>query len=148
LKISEFLEEASMRLQMKHLVAVRRVRKGGSSRQEVVVWLGKPRKVSREEWVCPYHVSGTWIKKSQYAHGIDSFQALLLALEGIRVVLEKSGKQLEWAGGELGDHGFPRFVPTFYGLRFVRRLNRLIDREVARFARVAKARSRQRHLNS
>lgn len=68
---------------------------------------------------------------------MDALQALQLALEAIRTTLERNGKVLSWSGGEPGDTGFTRSVPTFYGLDFARRLERLIDHEVERFARAA-----------
>ena len=80
-------------------------------------------------------------------HGIDSIQALLMALEGIRTKLEQSSTRLAWEGGDPGDTGFARFVPTFFGLSFSGRINRLINREVRRFGRAAEGRYGLRRKN-
>lgn len=102
-------------------------------KENVVVTLGKPRKVTKEEWVCPYQICGMGDKKVQEAHGIDAFQALMMALEGIRVKIKESEKTLIWEGGEQGDIGFPRFLPNFYGPDFSRKIERVVDREIQLF---------------
>ena len=81
-------------------------------------------------------------------HGLDSIQALLMAMDGIRTRLEQSGKSLTWEGGDSGDTGFARFVPTAFGLTFAKRINLMIDKEVLRFARSAEARYRRRRRRS
>jgi hypothetical protein len=70
-----------------------------------------------------------------------AFQALIVALEGIRANLEGSGKSFTWIGGEKGEHGFPRFVPSFYGIDFSKRVDELIESEIRRFAERAQRKS-------
>lgn len=103
-------------------------------KQTVSVMLGKPRAVSEGEFVCPFQITGTGAADVQYAHGIDCLQALLMAIEGIRTSLEKSGLKFTWAGGEAGEHGIPRFVPAFFGAEFSRRIEKMIDHELHQFA--------------
>lgn len=124
------------------IVAVRELREIGSRQKVVTVRLGKPRKVRGGDWACPYQISGLGRAKVHYAYGVDALQALILAIEGIRTALEKTGRRLSWVGGEPGDTGFPRFVPTFFGLDFSKRLNKFLDQEVRRFARRAERKSR------
>jgi hypothetical protein len=82
--------------------------------------------------------------KIQYADGEDGIQALLLAIESIRTMLSKSEKRFSWIGGEPGDTGFVRFIPTFFGPSFSKRLEAIIDREVERFARRLERKYRRR----
>lgn len=110
----------------------------------VLVRLGKPEEVAEGEFRCAFQLQGLGNSQVQYAHGVDGFQALQMAMEGIRNDLEKSGRSFSWQGGEAGDTGFPRAVPAFYGTEFSQRINRLIDEEVERFAREAQERSVQR----
>lgn len=121
----------------------RELREDGSG-TVVLVRLGKPEQVAEGEFRCAFQLQGLGNSQVQYAHGIDSVQAMQNALEGIRSGLEKSGRSFSWQGGEAGDVGFPRSVPTFFGLEFSRRINRLIDEEVEQFAREAEKRAVQR----
>jgi hypothetical protein len=137
-----------MRSRLGIIVGIRRLHQVGLRQKVVIVKLGKPKKEKVGDWACPFTISGLGIHKIEYGHGIDAIQALLMAIEGIRARLEQSGKRFVWAGGESGDTGFTRFVPTFFGLDFSKRLDRLIDREVKRFARTAETRYRKRHQGS
>jgi hypothetical protein len=101
-----------------------------------------------KDWECPFRIEGVGRRAVQYGYGVDAFQALTTALEGIRVTLERSGKRLSWIGGHRGDSGFERPVPSALGLEVSRRLNRMIDREVARFVRVRERRHARRAANS
>jgi len=95
---------------------------------------------SGKDWECPFRIGGLGTRGIQYGYGVDAIQALTSALEGIRVTLERSGKRLSWIGGNPGDPGFERPVPSALGLKFSQRLNRMIDREVAQFVRVQERR--------
>jgi hypothetical protein len=72
-------------------------------------------------------------------------QALINALEGIRVTLAKRGQHLTWVGGRSGDPGFPRIVLDFGFPQLRERIEQLIDREVERFVRVLERKHRRRH---
>lgn len=128
------------------IVATRKLSQVGGKQRFVIVKIGKPRKQKQGDWECPYHINGIGTQKVMYGHGIDSVQALVMALEGVRTTLEKSTKKLSWAGGEPEETGFTRFVPTFYGLKFSKHLHRLIEREILRFARL-RERKRGRQLS-
>ena len=107
----------------------------------IIVRLGRPVKVGDGEYQCAFQLQGVGSSPIQHAHGTDCFQALQLAMEGIRTGLDRSGRSFSWEGGEAGDPGFPRMVPAFYGQAFSQRVNRMIDEEVERFARQAQERS-------
>jgi hypothetical protein len=96
----------------------------------VTVTLGSPRRRKDGDWECPFRITGVRV---QYGYGVDSIQALTTALEGIRVTLERSGKQLTWLGGETGYTGFDRFVTTSFGAKFTEHLNRTIDKEIVKY---------------
>jgi len=78
-----------------------------------------------------------------YAHGLDAFQALSLAIEGIYSALQASNRQLTWEGGELGETGFQRFVPQAFGLEFSRQINNMIDEKIQQFADKARERRKR-----
>ena len=121
------------------VIGVRGLSRAGS--RKVTVSLGKPRRMkSGKDWECPFRIGGLGTRGIQYGYGVDAIQALTSALEGIRVTLERSGKRLSWIGGNPGDPGFERPVPSALGLKFSQRLNRMIDREVAQFVRVQERR--------
>lgn len=120
---------------MEDVLCVRELRNDtDDSKETVKVAIGKPERKSENEFVCPFQVTGLETSETQYAYGVDCFQALIMALEGIRTKLEKSGMSLTWIGGQTGEHGFPRFVPSFYGPDFSRHVNELIEGEILRFA--------------
>lgn len=80
--------------------------------KKVSVQIGKPEKFQNsEDYYCPYQIVGVGDGKIRHAGGIDSIQALLLALKKIGTDLSsldvyKTG-DLKWEGGEKGDLGFP-----------------------------------------
>lgn len=133
-----------MRSRFGIILGTRRLREEGDHGKEIVVELGMPRKMKGGDWECPFRIRGLGTPKIEYGHGIDGIQALLQAVEGIRVKLEQSNRQFTLDGAEPGDTGFRRIVPAFFGLKFSKRLERLIEIEIRRFARVAEGRYRRR----
>ena len=99
---------------------------------EVVVALARPEQVNDGEWSCAFRVDASpdGIRK---AHGVDEFQALLLAIEGLQSALSRSSQRLTWIG-EPGDTGIPRLTPLAFGLAFRQRVERMLDDEIERFA--------------
>jgi len=127
---------------MSEFLCVRELKNETSDNRDIVtVSIGKPERRNEGEFLCPFQVVGLENSDLQYAYGVDCFQALIMALEGIRAILEKSGKSLTWIGGQKGDHGFPGFVPSFYGLDFSRHLHGVIANEIKRFTEKAQRRS-------
>lgn len=123
--------------QLANTIAVRRLAVVGEPGREVVVTLGKPRPDPKPggDWMCSYLVEGLPDARKRAAHGVDAMQALLMALEAVRVALRAAGLQLAWEGGEPGDAGIPRMVPLFYGLGFAREIERHIDAQIEERAR-------------
>ena len=84
------------------------------SNSEINVLLGKPRQLpDHEDYFCPYQIKGAGDEKVRYSCGVDSFQALHLALSTLGVELEVLNKQFEgrlrWESDNGGELGFPRF---------------------------------------
>jgi hypothetical protein len=78
------------------------------------------------------------------AHGVDAFQALLLAIEALHYALGRSTQRLTWFDGEPGDAGVPRLAPTSFGLAFRKRIEDMIEEEIARVGEEAQLRCRLR----
>ena len=123
------------------VIASRRLTTAGRAGKPFVLTLGAPERVERHEWVCRFQIKGPGHRRVYRAFGVDALQALLNAVEGARVTLEKTVLQLPWL--EEGDPGIPRSVPVFFGRKFAERINRLIDREVKSFVSKAEARHRR-----
>ena len=117
-------------------------RKVGHRTVVTVVTLGTPRRKESNDWECPFHITG---QRVQYGYGVDAIQALTTALDGIWVMLKKSGHEFSWLGGDYT--GFDRLVTSSFGTKFTTRLNRIIDREIEHFVngreRVHKKRQRR-----
>jgi hypothetical protein len=123
------------------VIAERSLQRRDSPRRTVVVSLGKPRRTkSSQDWECPLHIRGLGMRRVQYARGVDAFQALTMALEGIRFFLDRSRKPLAWKG-VLDDTGFQRVMPLLPEPGGTRRMERLVDREMGRRLK----RLKQRH---
>jgi hypothetical protein len=86
-----------------------------------------------DDWACKFSVLGAGIEIREVAYGLDSVQALLLAFEGARRLIDGLPLALAWAG-DPNHCGLPRCVPLFYGAEFAARLERVVDREIERFA--------------
>jgi len=79
---------------------------------EVLALLGKPTQTpGYDDFYCPYQIKGVGTEKVRYSCGIDTFQALQLAIRSLGVELEVLNKdlrgRLRWEGDEKGWLGFP-----------------------------------------
>ena len=113
----------------------------------VTVHLGRPRRRRTGEFESPYRVRGLGRVKIGRALGEDSVQALQLAFEAVRLELEPHAAILTWFG-ELGETGFPQYVPYIFGARFRKRLEAMVNREIEREARRLEQRSKARRKAS
>jgi hypothetical protein len=130
------------------VIAERRLHVRGAPHRIVSVSLGKPRKTKgSDDWECPFQIAGAGTRVAEYGRGIDAFQALTTALEGIRHCLDRVDTPLAWSG-VFDDHtGFQRLIPLLPEAAGMRRMERLIDREAQRRLSVLKRRhnARTRH---
>jgi hypothetical protein len=84
----------------------------GDDKKEIIVLIGMPRPyLDSSDYYCPFQIQGVGSETVEYAVGIDSVQALLLAFKRIPVLLLILNRELDgrlrWAGDESGDLGFP-----------------------------------------
>jgi hypothetical protein len=76
--------------------------------------------------------------------GIDSMQALQLAIRAAGDLVNGHEAGLRWAGSDEGYLGFPRTYPEFLPKALVRKLERMIDREIAAYTRKSEAQRKRR----
>lgn len=108
-------------------IATRILEEAGTGHR-VVVSLDAPIEASDGVWECRYSIVGLEGTQSKTGLGSDSFQAIMIALELIRVTLRDNGKSLSWLGLEPGLTGFSR-VHFAFGKAVVDRIENLIDQE-------------------
>ena len=125
------------------VIAQRRLVTLGARRKRLRVSLGQPR-WNKREWECPFRISGTGVSETQFGYGLDAMQALTTALEGIRAVLDGTFGSVAWEGVLPEDSGFQRQIPLTFGPAFRMRLERLVDRECARYVRQLRQRGAKR----
>lgn len=92
-----------------NIIATRKLERSDGG--EVLVAISAPCP-DGEDYRCDYEIAGIGSVKRSYAYGVDSVQALVLALQKIGAFLytsdEWSGGRLSWQGGAVeGDLGFP-----------------------------------------
>lgn len=84
-----------------------RVLRLASSRRSVHAFVYAPQRsatTSNDEWECMYEVTGLPEAIQESAHGLDSLQALLCAIQALSRDLETFRKDLKWFdAGDLGD---------------------------------------------
>jgi hypothetical protein len=67
--------------------------------------------------------------------GIDSMQALQLAIRAAGDLVNGHEESLRWVGSDEGYLGFPKTYPEFLPKALVRKLERMMDREIAAHTR-------------
>lgn len=109
----------------------------------VVATVFEPTMPEEDKWACRFQISGLPTDVDERAYGVDGMQALMMALEGIRVHLERSGATLIWLDGEPGVLGMTPSIPFSYGLKVQKHLTKLVDEEIVRLVEAdAKAKGR------
>jgi hypothetical protein len=96
------------------------------------------RTADRKRTVCRFAITGLGRHRLNAGHGVDAFQALQQALEGIRLMIDETGRKLSFL--DMGHHFFPKYVPQYFGPEFERKLNQHVEREIVRFAKVLERR--------
>ncbi|MFC1770111.1 DUF6968 family protein [Nitrospirota bacterium] len=94
------------------VIATRRLKVSEDRSREIIIDIGMPMPFpDSRDFYCPLHIKGIGSEKIQYTAGIDSVQALLLAIKYISARLSSHNKELggamRWEGDEEGDLGFP-----------------------------------------
>ncbi len=97
-----------------------------------------------------YKCSVEWIHSGERElfelWGIDSMQALQLAIRAAGNLVNRYEKKLRWVGGEDGYLGFPGIYSEGLPRALLRKLERMIEREIAANTRqlIAKRKQRER----
>jgi len=113
-------------------IATRRLIRRGTRSGFATVKLWAPRERRKGEWSCRFFVTAVGMKDSKEVYGADAIQALQNAMLGIRIVLDKGGRSLTWAGRP-ARYTFPRTVEWVFGARLTRKLETVLARESQRF---------------
>jgi hypothetical protein len=127
----------------------------GSPERTVVVSIGQPEPDphpdSHGDWICPVYIEGIADPGPHLAHGVDSLQALLLAPELIRKILDESGLSLTWLGDEPGHLCIPRTMAAYaFGPELAREIEQYIQHhaETYKMPKPPKPDDCQRHERS
>jgi hypothetical protein len=78
---------------------------------EVTVRIGKPVPHQQADWICPYEIASTTFSQKFFAAGVDSIQALSLAMVAIGVELKHQHPDLKLRWLDSEQLGFPVEVP-------------------------------------
>ena len=128
---------------LKPIQATRTLRHASGPGKRSVIRLGIPYRRVGNWWACAYHISGIGMKLPLAMYGTDPFQALIGALEIIRVRLDISGVEFEGYTTERGDTGFPHYINSVLGIRFNRRLERMVETEIRKATLIVNRRAKR-----
>lgn len=128
------------------IMAERRFERSDGSGQRASIRVRAPARDSRTG---NYKCSVEWVhsgKKELFElWGVDSMQALQLALRAAGDLVNQDPGGLRWVGSDEGYLGFPRTYPEFLPPALLRKLERMIDREIAAHTRKSEV-ARERRL--
>ncbi|WP_438356942.1 DUF6968 family protein [Cystobacter fuscus] len=120
------------------ILAERKFKSSAGARTSIRV-----RAPARDSRTGNYRCSVEWVHSGKRElfelWGIDSMQALQLALRAAGDLVNGDEEDLRWVGSDDGHLGFPRTYPEFLPKALLRKLERMIDREIAAHARKSAA---------
>jgi hypothetical protein len=97
----------------------------------VVARVYQPEKIgSSSEWSCKIEVQGLESPFERSSMGVDSFQALYLALRGLCVQLDEIADNLVFLDGEAGDAATPLIMPWSFSRSLKTEVYRLIQEKI------------------
>ncbi len=94
----------------------------------IVAAVGIPEKLKRD-WRCYYEIRGLQAPIVGFAPGIDSMQALQLAIAHVARALRESDEDVRWFRTGSMRTGFPLWIPETLGREFETKIEKLIRRE-------------------
>ena len=116
---------------MAQVIAVRTLTRC-SDGTEVTITLRQPvQDAEGSDWSCAFEVSTAEGSKEHRGRGVDSLQALVEALRGIKYVLDQGHTDLTWLSGKPKDTGMPQLLP-YDDPDFAELLRLLVDAEMQR----------------
>lgn len=106
------------------------------------------RKPARDAKTGNYKCSVEWIRPDEQElfelWGVDSMQALQLAIRAAGELTGTSADSLHWSAGQDGYLGFPKTFPEHLPKALLRKLDRMIERELLAHTRKLEAASKRR----
>jgi len=111
------------------IIACRELFENESNELVLTVKICKPLYVKKGEWLCRVIYDGIKTDEKKIP-GYDATQSLYMALEYTRMFLSKNYKELKWIGGEKGDHGFNMIAPRFFGLKFAKKVEKMVTKAI------------------
>lgn len=101
-------------------------------RETILLQIGTPHRASwKTDFYCPIRLVRAGKPQLKRVFGIDSVQALMLAFDIAKVLLETSSPKIRWDAGEgPGDVGIYRRLTTGLGMDFDKRIERMVDEAV------------------
>jgi hypothetical protein len=116
------------------VVASRTLTEDGKPANRVEIVLGAPRRLGTD-WECPFSIQGLEDASVQTTIGSDSFQALQLAIQALRVRLNETGRKFLWSPCDPAfGSGIAPELPLGLGTASEHRIQRIIEREVKGWA--------------
>lgn len=109
-----------MKYELGEVIAKRRLNVPGQPDLAIWVILGTPRPfpdASRGDYYCPYQITGIGDEKVRHAAGVDSLQALELALHILPTMLDSlrmAHPGLRWENARAGDYGFSKVTMSAF----------------------------------
>lgn len=114
------------------IVAKREFELAGRPTERATVCIHKP---ARDSKTGNYRCSVEWIHPEERElfelWGIDSMQALQLAIRAAGELTKIHEENLRWSGGQEGYFGFPKSYPEHLPKGLLQKLDRMIERELA-----------------
>lgn len=127
------------------IMAERRFESTGGSGQRASIRVRAPARDSRTG---NYRCTVEWVHSGEKElfelWGIDSMQALQLAIRAAGDLVNAGQEALQWVGSDEGYLGFPKTYPEFLPQALLRKLERMIDREIAAHTRKSEAEHKRR----
>ena len=113
------------------IIAEREYRVG---RQKLLLQIGTPHRASwKTDFYCPFRFIRAGKAETDRTFGLDAVQALMLAFDLIKVLLETTSSTVSWAASERpGDVGIYKRLTSGLGMDFDRGLERLVEDAVLR----------------
>lgn len=118
------------RVNIGRVVASRTFTQQNGRTRKVKVSIGLPRRLLRASWECRFLIEGIGAPIVGRAGGVDTLQALLQAVEGVRVNLEQTGHCFVWLNAKDG-LGIPFLIPLSHGKSLEDRVRKLIAKDLA-----------------
>jgi hypothetical protein len=122
---------------IKNVIAARTIVVAGE-RRDLKLLIKKPQKAKRngktldDDWTCEFEIIGLEKKIVERGCGVDSLQALLLAIDGIIYFLEQRKRIYGWIGCE-NDTGLPVIVTDVLSFEHRQRLRKAISRQTREY---------------